>query len=224
MHTLKKSKVGPFPDLVAPKGIDPKVEGAKARRRLRPITIIYTPLILALAILAFRSPHPGVAFGFVVLGVILYTPIEYLIHRYILHGVFPDHGGPISRALHRLFDASHADHHARPWDGMYMNGHVDTLWVAIVAFPLSLLAPYYTLPVFVATLFGCYLFEEWLHYAMHYKHYKNRNFQYVRTHHLYHHSRQGVGLAYGMTSGIWDVILGTRDREPAPQMPPVTQG
>ena len=218
MHTLQKSMVGPFPELVTPRGIDPRVEAAKARRRLRPITIIYTPLILVLAIASFRSPHPAEAFAFVILGVVLYTPFEYFIHRHILHGVFPDAGGPISRILHRLFDASHADHHARPWDGMYMNGHLDTLWVALVFVPLSFLAPYYTLPVFVATQFACYLFEEWLHYAMHFKHYKNRYFQYVRTHHLYHHSRQGAGLAYGMTSGIWDVILGTRDRASAPQI------
>jgi len=136
--------------------------------------------------------------------------------------VFPDEGGPIARILHRLFDASHADHHARPWDGMYMNGHVDTLWAALVLVPPSFLAPYYTLPLFVATMFACYLIEEWLHYAMHFKHYKNRYFQYVRTHHLYHHSRQGAGLAYGMTSGIWDVILGTRDRPPAQQVSPLS--
>jgi hypothetical protein len=90
VHTLHKSKVGPFPELVAPRGIDSKVESAKARRRLRPVTIIYTPLILALAILSFRSPHAVEAFGFVVLGIIVYTPVEYLIHRYLLHGVFPE--------------------------------------------------------------------------------------------------------------------------------------
>ena len=84
-----------------------------------------------------------------------------------------------------------------------MNGHLDTLWVAMAFVPLTFLAPYYTVPLFVATLFACYLFEEWLHYAMHFKHYKNRYFQYVRSHHLYHHSRKGAGLAYGMTSGIW---------------------
>ena len=58
MHTLQKSKVGPFPELVTPQGIDSTVESAKARRRLRPITIIYTPLMLILAIFSFRSPHP----------------------------------------------------------------------------------------------------------------------------------------------------------------------
>jgi sterol desaturase/sphingolipid hydroxylase (fatty acid hydroxylase superfamily) len=222
VHTLQKSTVGPFPLLVTPKGIDPKVEAAKARRRLRPVTIVYSTLFLVVATLSFGSRHRAVAFGFFVLGLVVYTPVEYFIHRYLLHGVFPDGDGPIARVLHRLFDASHADHHARPWDGMYMNGHLDTLWGAMVLVPLSFLAPYYTLPLFIATMFACYLFEEWLHYAMHFKHYKNRYFQYVRTHHLHHHSRSGAGLAYGMTSGIWDVILGTRDRQPERQMSPAS--
>jgi sterol desaturase/sphingolipid hydroxylase (fatty acid hydroxylase superfamily) len=70
----------------------------------------------------------------------------------------------------------------------------------------------------VATLFACYLAEEWLHHAMHFKNFKNPYFRYVRSHHLYHHSRHGAGLAYGITSGIWDVILGTRDRQPERQV------
>ena len=74
MHTLQKPKVGSFPELVMPKGIDPKVEAAKALRRLAPVTILYAPLILVLAIFSFRSPHLVEAFGFVILGIIVYAP------------------------------------------------------------------------------------------------------------------------------------------------------
>ena len=222
MHTLQKSKVGAFPEPEIPKGVDPKVESAKALRRLRPVTIIYSTLFLVLATLSFRSPHPGVALGFVVLGVIVFMPVEYLIHRHLLHGVFPEGSGRAARILHTLFDASHVDHHARPWDGMYINGHVDTLWGAMVLVPLSFLAPYYSLPLFLSTMFFCYLLEEWLHHGMHFKNYKNPYFRYVRSHHLYHHSRHGAGLAYGITSGVWDVILATRDRRPESQMSPLS--
>ena len=127
MHTLQKSIVGPFPEPLIPKDVDPRVEAGKARRRLVPVTVLYAPLFLVVAFLSFRSAHPAVAFGFFLLGTLLYTPLEYWIHRYLLHGVFPDEGGSVARLLHRLFDASHADHHARPWDGMYMNGHLDTV-------------------------------------------------------------------------------------------------
>ena len=34
--------------------------------------------------------------------------------------------------------------------------------------------------------------------------------QYLRRRHFYHHSRHGVGLGYGITSGIWDTVAATR--------------
>jgi sterol desaturase/sphingolipid hydroxylase (fatty acid hydroxylase superfamily) len=174
------------------------------------VTVIYSVYLLTLLILALRSPHALLALGFVALGVVAWIPIEYLAHRYILHGVFPKGEGWLSRALHYLFDSSHSDHHVRPWDGMYINGHVDTLFAAAVFFPLGFLAPYYTVPLFVATVFTCYALEEWVHHAVHFWNFKAPYFQYIRRRHLFHHSRHGKGLAYGITSGIWDVVSGTR--------------
>ena len=60
--------------------------------------------------------------------------------------------------------------------------------------------------------------EEWAHHAMHYGNYRWRYFQYVRRRHLYHHSRHGVGTAYGITSDFWDKVFGTRI--PLPQRGP----
>ena len=210
MYTLLKSEVGPFPEPVFPQGIDLTAEDRKARRRLYPVTVVYPVYMGVLLVLAVRSPHALVALGFVALGVLAWIPVEYLVHRYVLHGVFPKGRGPISRTLHILFDASHADHHARPWDGMYINGHLDTLFVAVFVFPLSFLAPFYTAPLAVATLFFCFVLEEWTHHAMHFWNLKPSYFQYIRRRHLFHHSRHGVGLAYGITTGIWDVLAGTR--------------
>lgn len=217
MYTLLKSEVGSFPEPRFPTGINIKAEDRKARRRLYPATVIYSVQLLVLLGLAFRWHHALVALGFVALALLVWTPTEYLVHRHVLHGIFPRRGGPLARGLHNLFDASHADHHARPWDGMYINAHLDTLLGAVVLVPLSFLAPYYTLPEFVATLLVCYAAEEWVHHATHFWNFRWSYFQYVRRRHLYHHSRHGAGLAYGVTSGIWDAVAGTRiparDRE-----------
>jgi len=210
MYTLLKSEIGSFPEPQFPTGIDLDAEDLKARRRLYPVTIVYSVgLVVALAAAVLRG-HALVAAGFVVLGVLTWIPLEWFTHRYILHGVFPKRGGPVARALHYLLDATHADHHARPWDGMYINGHVDTLWVAMVLVPLTFLAPSYTAPVWAATVFLCYMLEEWTHHAMHFWNFKSRYFRYIRGRHLFHHSRHGVGLAFGVTSGVWDVVAGTR--------------
>jgi sterol desaturase/sphingolipid hydroxylase (fatty acid hydroxylase superfamily) len=60
---------------------------------------------------------------------------------------------------------------------------------------------------------------------MHFRNFRWRYFQYVRRRHLYHHSRLGVGTAYGITSDFWDKVFGTRI--PAPQrdrlLPPATR-
>jgi cyclopropane-fatty-acyl-phospholipid synthase len=215
VYTLLKSEVGSFPEPAFPPGIDLQAEDRKARRRLYPVTVVYALGLLLLLTLAHRSSRLGRALGFAALGVASWTLVEYLVHRYVLHGVFPKGPGPVRRGLHYLFDASHADHHARPWDGMYINGHVDTLFAAAVMVPLSLLAPPYTASAWVATLLFCYAAEEWVHHATHFWNFRFAYFQYIRRRHLYHHSRHGTGLAYGITSGIWDWVLHTRipDRE-----------
>lgn len=210
MYTLLKSEVGPFPAPLFPKGIDLKVEDRRARRRLYPVTVIYAVQLAVIMGFALRGPHARTALGCAALAVILWVPAEYWYHRYLLHGIFPNRGGIIRRTLHYLFDASHADHHARPWDGMYINGHVDSLLFAVIAMPLTFLAPYYTAPVLLTGLLACYTAEEWIHHATHFWNFKWRYFQYIRRRHMFHHTRFGVGLAYGISNGIWDVVAGTR--------------
>jgi hypothetical protein len=215
LYTLLKSEVGPFPEPVFPRGIDVAVEDRKARRRLYPVTAIYTVHLLVMLALAVRGGHAARALGFAAVGAATWTFMEYFSHRYILHVAFPRGKGPVRRLLHHLFDASHADHHARPWDGNHINGHLDTLFVAVVLVPLSFLGPADSTAVAVAALFACYVGEEWAHHAMHFWNFRWRYFQYVRARHLYHHSRHGVGTAFGITSDFWDKVFGTRI--PAPQ-------
>jgi sterol desaturase/sphingolipid hydroxylase (fatty acid hydroxylase superfamily) len=210
VYTLLKSEIGAFPEPEFPKGVDLHVEDLKARRRLYPVTVVYSVYFLILLTLTVRSPHAVLGLGVVAFAVLAWVPIEYYAHRDILHGIFPNGPGLIGRCTHYLFDASHADHHARPWDGMYINGHVDTLFAAAVIFPLSFLAPLHTVPLFVGTVFLCYALEEWAHHATHFWNFKWSYFQYIRRRHLFHHSRRGVGIAYGITSGMWDVVVGTR--------------
>jgi cyclopropane-fatty-acyl-phospholipid synthase len=210
MYTLLKSNVGAFPEPSFPRGIDLPAEDRRARGRLYPVTVLYFAFLFTLLGLAFRSSNGLRSLGFAALGFAVWTLVEYLSHRYVMHRVFPKGPGLRSRVLHYLFDASHADHHARPWDGLYINGHLDTLLMSGVAIPLSFLASPHTASVAVAVLFACYAAEEWVHHALHFWNLDWGYFQYLRRRHLYHHSRHGVGMAYGITSGVWDAVFGTR--------------
>jgi cyclopropane-fatty-acyl-phospholipid synthase len=217
MYTLLKSNVGAFPEPSFPRGIDLPAEDRRARGRLYPVTVLYFTFLVTLLGLAFRSSNGLRALGFAALGFAVWTLVEYLSHRYVMHRVFPKGPGRRRRVLHYLFDASHADHHARPWDGLYINGHLDTLLVSGVAIPLSFLAPPHTVSVAVAVFFACYAAEEWVHHALHFWNFDRGYFQYLRRRHLYHHSRHGAGMAYGITSGIWDAAFGTRIPDPERQ-------
>ena len=194
---------------VYPPGIDLPREARTARRRFYPVTILYTAYAIVVVGLGLRA-RPGTAFGFFALGVGIWTWLEYTVHRHVLHGRFPDGAGWLQHRLHRFFDTMHGDHHLRPWDGMYINGFLDSLPFAVVFVLLGFLAPLPTAPVMVAGLLQCYVIEEWVHYTVHFHRFRWRYFDYIRRHHLYHHSPRGGDIAFGLTNGMWDVVLGTR--------------
>jgi sterol desaturase/sphingolipid hydroxylase (fatty acid hydroxylase superfamily) len=192
-----------------PASIRWKEEARKGRRRLYPTTVVYTAVSLAAMGLALRS-NPRAAALVCALGVAFWTWVEYMVHRYILHGRFPD-GRGLRHLPHKLFDHLHLEHHQRPWDGEHINGTLDdTMPFLGPAFLLSLLLPTHTLTAFLAGLAQAYVVEEWVHHSVHFYHFHNRYFRYIKRHHMYHHSPKGFDIAFGLTNGFWDVVFDTR--------------
>jgi 4-hydroxysphinganine ceramide fatty acyl 2-hydroxylase len=155
--------------------------------------------------------HPSLALGSFALGVFAWTAVEYAVHRYILHGRFPDGPGVLEHFLHKYFDHLHWEHHKRPWDGNHINGTIqDTLpFLGPVAL-LSFLLPLATLPALLAGFVQAYIVEEWVHHSVHFCEFRGRYFRYIKRHHLYHHSPKGSAVAYGLSNGLWDVAYDTR--------------
>jgi hypothetical protein len=210
MQEISKSKFG-LPDPVYPRGVDLKLEARTARQRLYPVTALYSGYALVVLGAGLASARPFLALASFAAGVASWTYIEYLAHKYILHGRFPDGPGRFRSLLHRRFDHLHFEHHARPWDGRHINGTIrDTLPVVAVFAAASWLAPLYGLPAFVAGILQSYIVEEWVHHSVHFYNFRNRYFRYIRRHHLYHHSPRGAEVAFGLTNGIWDVLRNTR--------------
>jgi sterol desaturase/sphingolipid hydroxylase (fatty acid hydroxylase superfamily) len=75
---------------------------------------------------------------------------------------------------------------------------------------VSWLFPLHTGPVLVAGLLTAYVGEEWVHHSVHFYRFTNRYFEYIRRHHLYHHSPKGMEVGFGLTNGFWDVVWDTR--------------
>ena len=211
MHEISKSKSG-LPDPEFPLVVDLRKESRKARHRLYPVSALYSAYACAVVALALRSGgHPLVVAGYFLAGAAAWTYVEYIAHRYVLHGRFPDGPGAIPHFLHKSFDHLHYEHHARPWDGDHINGTVGDTIVCVALFgALSFAAPLHTMPVFVAGLLQSYIIEEWVHHSVHFYAFRGRYFRYIRKHHLYHHSPRGSEVGFGLTNGFWDVVRHTR--------------
>jgi len=192
-------------------GIRREKEALKARRRLYPVTLLYSFFALTVLFLALLRETRWVSLAFLAAGVFTWTGFEYWVHRYVLHGRFPDGPQLYDHFLHKYFDHLHLEHHKRPWDGNHVSGTIKDTLPFVAAFALlSLLAPFHTLPLFVAGLVQAYVVEEWVHHSVHFSNFKGRYFQYIKRHHLYHHSPKGTHVGYGLTSGAWDVLCDTR--------------
>ena len=212
-HRNLASSAGPIGAVVlpAPSGVRREHEARKARRRLYPVSALYTSYAMAILGLALRTSHRAAALSWFALGILAWTWLEYLVHRHILHGRFPDGPSIWRHALHRYFDHLHIEHHQRPWDGNHVSGTIrDTGPFALVLAAVGFLFPLYTAPVFLAGLLQAYIAEEWVHHSVHFGQFKGKYFQYIKRHHLYHHSPKGAGVGYGLSSGMWDVVWQTR--------------
>ena len=196
---------------VGKEGVQHAAEAEKARRRLYPVSILYSSYALTLLAVALTRETRWVSLAFFAAGVGAWTALEYWAHRYVLHGRFPDGPGFLTHQLHRYFDHLHLEHHKRPWDGNHVNGTTkDTLPFVLAFILLGALTPFHTMPIFVAGIMQAYIVEEWVHHSVHYCSFDSLYFRYIKRHHLYHHSPKGTHVGYGLTSGAWDVVCGTR--------------
>jgi dihydroceramide fatty acyl 2-hydroxylase len=188
-----------------------EVEARRSRHRLYPVSALYTCYALGVLVLATRSARPFVgAFAFV-LGLAAWTWLEYVIHRRILHGRFPDGPGLVQHVLHKAFDHLHWEHHKRPWDGNHINGTIkDSLPFVGPISALSFLLPVWSLPVFLAGVLQAAIAEEWVHHSVHFYEFDNLYIRDIKRHHLYHHSPKGMNIAFGLTNGFWDIVYDTR--------------
>jgi len=189
-----------------------KAEQARiSRRRLYPVTAFYSTYATLVLGLALSTGRPLGALGAYVTGLPVWTLVEYLFHRYVLHGRFPAHDSVIGRYLHDRVDPLHWEHHERPFDGLHISGQLsDLLPLFAVAAPLSFVFPVDTAPVLLAGVVQCYVLEEWIHHSVHFYAFKHRYFRYIQKFHRYHHSQTGMEQGFGLTSGLWDVVFRTR--------------
>ena len=170
--------------------------------------ILFGPIIALMLYLAFVQK--GLSFltvlGFFVIGVLTWTLLEYVIHRYVFHYE------PKTRVGKLLHFIMHGVHHDYPNDATRL------VMPPIISVPLAVV--FYV--VFILTLgrfapaalagfgFG-YVGYDTIHYATHHFAMKRGVWRWLKQYHLRHHY-QDDNAGYGVSSPLWDYIFGTNRR------------
>jgi 4-hydroxysphinganine ceramide fatty acyl 2-hydroxylase len=137
------------------------------------------------------------------LGVLLWTLIEYLIHRYIFHYQ------PRTRWGKQLHFVIHGVHHDYPNDARRLvMPPVISIPLAFLFFGLFFLIFGSLAPaVFAGLVFG-YVCYDMLHYATHHLAMKRGVWLWLKQYHLRHHFKDDH-VGYGISSPLWDYIFRT---------------
>jgi len=138
------------------------------------------------------------------LGIIVWTLTEYLLHRFVFHY---NPKSEFGRKLHFIF---HGVHHDYPSDSrrLVMPPSVSIPLAALFYFLFeAILGINFVAPFFVGFITG-YLFYDMTHYAVHHFNIHNKFWLALKKHHMKHHY-QDAEKGFGVSSPIWDYIVGT---------------
>jgi sterol desaturase/sphingolipid hydroxylase (fatty acid hydroxylase superfamily) len=184
--------------------------------RVRPlhVIVIWTP---AVAYWLYRAHQTGAGVaasaGMFLVGVLIWTLLEYLLHRFVFH--FEPHG----KMQEDLSFLIHGIHHDYPWDAdrLVMPPTVSILIAVLLWWPVKAL---FGVPLFYAVFAGItvgYLWYDLGHFAWHHNKPRTRIGRYLRSYHLVHHFKT-PHLRYGVSTPLWDYVFGTQPApEPAPE-------
>jgi sterol desaturase/sphingolipid hydroxylase (fatty acid hydroxylase superfamily) len=178
------------------------------------VTVIWLPFAIYMLYRGFAFHPADVSLIFIpiafLLGVFIWTPSEYLLHRFVFHFKARN---PAQERMIYLF---HGIHHHQP------QCKTRLVMPPVVSIPLS--AVFYGLFTLIfATLLGVphwvgpvvsgftigYLTYDLTHYATHHMPLKTHWFKFLKRYHMLHHFRT-PSARYGVSSPLWDIVFGTK--------------
>lgn len=165
--------------------------------------LLYGLAVASLSVLLLAAGPRGHAAALAVsllAGVLGWSLVEYLLHRFVLHGLEP-------------FRRWHAQHHERPTalicTPTVLSGSLIVLFVFL---PAALLADRWLACALTLGLLIGYLAYAVTHHALHHWHGDSAWLRRRKRWHARHHQRAGAGACYGVTGEFWDRVFGTASR------------
>lgn len=170
------------------------------------VPTIWLPVNFYVFYLGARNLHPVMTLSFWLLGLFVWTLIEYCMHRFLFHldDNLPEHN--VAFALHFLL---HGVHHYLPMDRLRLV--MPPTLFCVLCYPfyklVFALLPYDIACVGFAGGFLGYIIYDVTHYMLH--HAKLPKFyQDLKTYHLEHHYKN-YQLGFGVSNNFWDKVFGT---------------
>lgn len=146
---------------------------------------IFIACLLVVALLSI-SPHGVLAASELFIGgVVVWTLVEYLVHRFVLHDFFP---------------MRHGMHHANPDEPVLTVFWQIWACFAVVYFVAN--------GAFLAGALGAYAWYLFLHHNAH--HGSNNLLPSLLKHHKIHHRL--ASRNFGVSTSLWDHVFGTMSR------------
>ncbi len=166
--------------------------------------VVYIPVVSVAEYFGFRQIDKiinGVLFT--LLGIFLWTLLEYIIHRFAFHY------SPKTEVGKKLHFLVHGIHHDYPRDSTRL------VMPLLVSIPLALIFFFffkwvfgiYYLNAFSGLVLG-YVAYDSIHYATHHFKMKSGILKYLKEYHLKHHY-YGEDSAYGVSNPLWDYVFRT---------------
>ena len=170
--------------------------------------LVVISTVLAIGVISYFPVSPLRIIGTILGTLLAYPFVEYLAHRFILHGRYL-YRSPWTAALWKRI---HYDHHQDPNDLRVLFGALSTTLptIGIATFPIGLsIAGWSGVPLSFATGLACFMVYELCHCMQHLRVApKNKFLRRIKRHHLLHHFHNEQGN-FGITSVFCDRIFGS---------------
>ena len=170
--------------------------------------ILYSPVVLWMLFIsvAHRQVTVGMTIGFFLLGVLLWTLLEYVIHRYCFHYE------PRSKWGRQLHFIVHGVHHDYPQDAtrLVMPPSVSIPLATIFYGLFAVVFGRFGAAAYAGLIFG-YICYDSIHYATHHFALRGRIGLWLKQYHLRHHYKDDHA-GYGVSSPLWDYVFRTTRR------------
>jgi sterol desaturase/sphingolipid hydroxylase (fatty acid hydroxylase superfamily) len=168
--------------------------------------IVYIPVIIFLGWESFTEAHLNLLhfIGWLAMGLFVWTITEYVLHRWVFH-FYPK--SKFGQRIHFIF---HGVHHDYPNDAkrLVLPPSASIPMALALYFLFLYILPTGTIYAFYTGFLIGYLIYDMTHYALHHANFKSPFWKKLKQHHMLHHYSDST-KGYGVSSALWDKILGS---------------